>query len=157
MGEEDCPLVVRIPLWISPVRTFLGVCLCLANFMVSLTLLAAFVQWILLIRLVHAESCPSRWDAKDSSRPVSSGHGILQEFRWRLRNWWQRMRWLGHEFEQTLGDTEGQGSRASCSPWGPKESDTTERLSSNNQIGPRFCWVWSSLFVMDHPCVVFLL
>ena len=24
----------------------------------------------------------------------------------------------GHEFEQTLGDTEGQGSRACCSPWG---------------------------------------
>ena len=37
------------------------------------------------------------------------------------------------------------------------ESDTTGLLSSNNQIGPRFCWVWSSLFVMDHPCVVFLL
>ena len=23
----------------------------------------------------------------------------------------------GHEFEQTLGDTEGQGSLACCSPW----------------------------------------
>ena len=31
----------------------------------------------------------------------------------------------GHEFEQTLGDGEGQGSLASCSPWGHKESDTT--------------------------------
>ena len=31
----------------------------------------------------------------------------------------------GHDFEQTLGDGEGQGSLASCSPWGPKESDTT--------------------------------
>ena len=27
---------------------------------------------------------------------------------------------------QTLGDSEGQGSPACCSPWGPKESDTTE-------------------------------
>ena len=27
----------------------------------------------------------------------------------------------GHEFEQTLGDTEGQGSLACCSPWGYKE------------------------------------
>ena len=34
--------------------------------------------------------------------------------------------WLnGHEFEQTLGDSEGPGSRAYCSPWGHKESDTT--------------------------------
>ena len=30
-----------------------------------------------------------------------------------------------HEFEQTLGDSEGQGSLAGCSPWGCKESDTT--------------------------------
>ena len=29
----------------------------------------------------------------------------------------------GHEFKQTLGASEGQGSRACCSPWGPKESD----------------------------------
>ena len=28
--------------------------------------------------------------------------------------------WLNeHEFEQTLGDREGQGSLACCSPWGP--------------------------------------
>ena len=31
----------------------------------------------------------------------------------------------GHEFEQTLEDGEGQGSPACCSPWGPKELDTT--------------------------------
>ena len=31
----------------------------------------------------------------------------------------------GHEFEQTLGDGEGQESLVSYSPWGHKESDTT--------------------------------
>ena len=37
--------------------------------------------------------------------------------------------WLnGHELEKTLGDSWGQGSLACCSPWGCKESDTTERL-----------------------------
>ena len=30
----------------------------------------------------------------------------------------------GHDSEETLGDSEGQGSLASCSPWGCKESDT---------------------------------
>ena len=30
----------------------------------------------------------------------------------------------GHEFEQTLGNSEGQGSLVCCSPWGHKESDT---------------------------------
>ena len=31
----------------------------------------------------------------------------------------------GHEFEQTMGDSEGQGGLVCCSPWGRKESDTT--------------------------------
>ena len=35
----------------------------------------------------------------------------------------------GHEFEQALGVGEGQGSLASCSPWGGKESDTTKQLN----------------------------
>ena len=38
----------------------------------------------------------------------------------------------GYEFEQTLGDSEGQGSLACCSPWSRKESDTTEWVNSNN-------------------------
>ena len=48
----------------------------------------------------------------------------------RRRRGQQRMRWLdGHEFEQALGDGEGQGSLVCCSPWGRKESDMTEQLS----------------------------
>ena len=43
------------------------------------------------------------------------------------------MRWhhqlKGHEFEQTLGDGEGQRSLARCSPWGCKESDMTQQLN----------------------------
>ena len=35
----------------------------------------------------------------------------------------------GHEFEQTLGDGEGQGSLVCCSPWDCKELDTTEQLN----------------------------
>ena len=40
----------------------------------------------------------------------------------------------GHEFEQTLGDGEGQGSLACCSPWGRKESDMTEWLNNKEVI-----------------------
>ena len=32
----------------------------------------------------------------------------------------------GHEFEPTLGDSEGRGSLACYSPWGHKELDRTE-------------------------------
>ena len=37
---------------------------------------------------------------------------------------WHRLN--GHKFEETLGDSEGQGSLAFCSPLSLKESDTTE-------------------------------
>ena len=40
----------------------------------------------------------------------------------------------GHEFGQTQGDSEGQGSLACCSPWGCKELDMTEGLNNNNNI-----------------------
>ena len=36
------------------------------------------------------------------------------------------------ESEQAPGDGEGQGSLGCCSPWGRKESDTTEQLNNNN-------------------------
>ena len=35
----------------------------------------------------------------------------------------------GHEVEQTPGVADGQGGLACCSPWGRKESHTTERLN----------------------------
>ena len=48
----------------------------------------------------------------------------------------QRMKCLdrlsGHESEQTLGDSEGQGSLECCSPWGRKELDMTYWLNNNN-------------------------
>ena len=40
--------------------------------------------------------------------------------------------WLnGHDFEQTSGDGEGQGSLVCCSPWGCKELDTIQWLNNN--------------------------
>ena len=44
--------------------------------------------------------------------------------------WHHRL--YGHEFEQALGVSDGQGSLGYCSPGGCKELDTTERLNSNN-------------------------
>ena len=35
----------------------------------------------------------------------------------------------GHEFEQALGVGDGQGGLVSCSSWGHRELDTTERLN----------------------------
>ena len=51
----------------------------------------------------------------------------------------------GHEFEQALGDGEGQGSLASCSWWGPKESDMTELLNKNQMYVYTLQPCWSIL------------
>ena len=43
--------------------------------------------------------------------------------------------WLdGHEFEQAPGVGDGQGSLASCSPWGHKESDMTKWLNWTENV-----------------------
>ena len=42
----------------------------------------------------------------------------------------------GHEFEQALGNGEGQGSLACYNPWGHKELDMTERLNNWCSIPP---------------------
>ena len=42
----------------------------------------------------------------------------------------------GHEFEWTLGVGDGQGGLVCCSPWGRKESNTTEQLN--------WCLFWHS-------------
>ena len=52
--------------------------------------------------------------------------------------WLQNMRWLDGITDSMdmslskLGDSEGQGSLGCYSPWGHKESDTTEHLNNNN-------------------------
>ena len=46
----------------------------------------------------------------------------------------------GLESEQTLGDSEGQGSLARCSPWGHKELDMTESLDESER-GERKSWL----------------
>ena len=63
----------------------------------------------------------------------------------------------GHEFEQTLGNTDGQGSLAHWSPWGHKESDRTEQLNNKSGIqgfscsGPVSFQSHILLFPTRHP------
>ena len=63
-----------------------------------------------------------------------------------------------HEFEQAPGVGDEQGSLACCSPWGHRESETTERLNdwtelkenslcnndnSHNNYSPHWSWGYS--------------
>ena len=59
---------------------------------------------------------------------------------------WHR-RLNGQEFEQTPGDSEGQGSLACCSPWGCKKSNTTERLNNNRLAQEKIARKYSNLVI----------
>ena len=61
--------------------------------------------------------------------------------------WHHRLR--GREFEQALRDGEGQGSLACCSPWGRKETDTTERLNNSNMYYVLSCRCFSQVSLED--------
>ena len=48
----------------------------------------------------------------------------------------------GHELGQTLGESEGQGSLACCSPWSHKESDMTEQRFLLTPLSTPFSFFW---------------
>ena len=67
-------------------------------------------------------------------RDDSLGKTLIMEKReGRRRRGLQRMRWLDGitDFERALGNGDGQGSLACCSPWCHKESDTAEPLNND--------------------------
>ena len=70
-------------------------------------------------------------DAKSRliGKDPDAGKDSRQEKKWMTEDemvgWHHQLK--GHEFEQALGDDEGQGSLACCGPWGLKESDATEQ------------------------------
>ena len=69
----------------------------------------------------------------DAEAPIlwPPDHLLLGKTKGKRRRGQQKMIWLDsitdsrHELGQTLGDSEGQGGLACCSPWGCKEEDTT--------------------------------
>ena len=69
---------------------------------------------------------PTHWKDSDAGEDWRQEEkGATEDER---AGWHHRLN--GHEFEQTQGDSEGQGSLACCCPWGHKELDTTERLNN---------------------------
>ena len=59
-----------------------------------------------------------------------------------------------HEFEQTQGNSDGQGSLTCCSPWGCKELNMIERLnnfilgkSGHKNIHKNFSRLFSSICI----------
>jgi len=87
-------------------------------------------SWIFIGRTDAEVETPILWppDAKNwltgkdpDERLKAGGEGLTED---KMVGWHHRLN--GHEFEQAPGVGDGQGSLACCSPWGCKESDTTE-------------------------------
>ena len=55
----------------------------------------------------------------------------------------------GLEFEQTLGDSERQGSLVCCSPWGHKESELTQGLKNHRNINS-LCIYYGPIHMKKH-------
>ena len=58
----------------------------------------------------------------------------------------------GHEFEQALGDGEGQGSLACFCSWGNKESDVTETEQQQQQ--QILLWLKKNEYYKNELCIV---
>ena len=111
--------------------------------------------WIFIGRTDAESEAPIFWppDVKKlTGKDPDDGKVWRQEKKGMMED--EMVRWYhlpnGHEFEQALGDSEGQGSLVCCSPWGSKVSDMTERLSNNNCF--YFCLVSSGVLftTMSH-------
>ena len=89
-----------------------------------------------MLKLQYFDYLIQRADSLEKTLMVAKIEG-------RRRRGQQRRRWChpsgiidinGHEFEQILGDSKGQGSLACCSPWGRQELDMTEQLNNEKSL-----------------------
>ena len=82
--------------------------------------------------LGKTEGRSTLWPPEAKSRLAGKdwGQGEKGTAEGEMAGWY---RWRNRcEFEQALGDGDGQGSLACCSPWSRKESDATEQLNDNS-------------------------
>ena len=84
---------------------------------------------MLMLKLQYFEHLMRRTDSLE--KDTDAGKDWRQEEKGmtedKMAGWHHRLN--GHEFEQGPGVDDGQGNLACYSPWGCKESDTTERLN----------------------------
>ena len=85
--------------------------------------------WIFIGRTDAEAEAPILSPPDGKSQLIGEDPDAGKDWRWekgttkdKMIGWHHRLN--GHEFEQTPGDREGQGSLVCCSPWGRKESDT---------------------------------
>ena len=94
-------------------------------------------SWVFTGRADVETEAPILWPPDAKSWPIGKDPNAGKDWRQEekgmaeseMAGWHHRLN--GHEFEQILGDSGGQGNLVFCSPWGHKESDTTEWLNNS--------------------------
>ena len=92
-------------------------------------------SWIFIARTDVEAETPILWppDAKNwlFGKDPASGKDWRQEKKGKTEDEMvgRHHRHNGHEFQCALGVGDAQGSLSCCSPWGYKESDTTEQVN----------------------------
>ena len=96
-------------------------------------------SWIFIRRTDAEAEAPILWPSDEKSWLVRKDPDVGKD--WRQEKGMTEVEmvgwhhWLnGYEFEQAPGHGEGQGSLECCSPWGCKESETTEWMSNNSSL-----------------------
>ena len=116
--------VIRLPNRSPPLNwVFWGPSLCLRHFCSPSTLYCA---WWTLGSLIHSFCRYLQNVCYKPGAMQEEEKGTTEDEMFEGHCWLN-----GHEFKQTPGDGEGQGSLACCSPQSHKESDTTEWLNNN--------------------------
>ena len=83
---------------------------------------------MLKLKLQYFGHMMQRADSLEKTLMLGKIEGRRREqHRMRRLAWHHRVN--GHEFTKTPGVGDGQGGLVCCSPWGRKESDTTEQLN----------------------------
>ena len=96
--------------------------------------------WLFIGRINAEAEPPILWPPNVKSwiigKDPDAGKDWDQEAKWMTEDemvGWHH--WLnGHEFEQALGDGDGQGGLMCCSPWDQKELDKTYWLNTHTHI-----------------------
>ena len=106
-------------------------------------------SWIFIGRTDAEAEAPVLWPPDVKNWFIGKDPDAGKDWRWEEKGttedemvgWHHRLH--GHEFEQALWVGDGQRSLENCSPWGHKESDTTERLNWTELMGLVGCqWSW---------------
>ena len=111
-------------------------------------------SWIFIGRTDAKAETPVLWPPDGKNWLIWKDHDAGKDWRQEEKGttedemvgWHQRPN--GHEFEWTLGVGDGQGSLVCCSPWGHRDSDTTERL---NWTELNCEWTSPSIQLHDSP------